>query len=204
MTNSCPQCGYTNPNNATRCAQCNSPLTQTCAQCRFENPGSFKFCGNCGAKLQAAPARVTLETRGHSVAPVPDALAQKISTLGKQLEGERRNVTVLFSDISGFTTIAEKLDPEQVYELIDTTLKAFTDEIYRYEGTIDKVLGDGVMALFGAPIAHEDAIGERPARVDGDAHVSVRCRIFSPMHRGATRTTATRCRAILQNRVHRA
>jgi class 3 adenylate cyclase/tetratricopeptide (TPR) repeat protein len=156
MTNSCPQCGYANPNDATRCAQCDSPLTQTCAQCGFENPGSFKFCGNCGTKLQAAPARVTLETRGHSVAPVPDALAQKISTLGKQLEGERRNVTVLFSDISGFTTIAEKLDPEQVYELIDTTLQAFTDEIYRYEGTIDKVLGDGVMALFGAPIAHED------------------------------------------------
>jgi len=87
---------------------------------------------------------------------MPDALAQKISSVGKQIEGERRNVTVLFSDISGFTAIAEKLDPEHVYEFIDSTLKAFTEEIYKHEGTIDKVMGDGVMALFGAPIAHED------------------------------------------------
>lgn len=87
---------------------------------------------------------------------MPDALAQKISSVGKQIEGERRNVTVLFSDISGFTAISEKLDPEQVYEFIDNTLKAFTEEIYKHEGTIDKVMGDGIMALFGAPIAHED------------------------------------------------
>jgi class 3 adenylate cyclase len=87
---------------------------------------------------------------------MPDALAQKISSVGKQIEGERRNVTVLFSDITGFTAIAEKFDPEQVYEFIDNTLKAFTEEIYKHEGTIDKVMGDGIMALFGAPIAHED------------------------------------------------
>jgi class 3 adenylate cyclase/predicted ATPase len=87
---------------------------------------------------------------------MPARLAQKISTLGKQIEGERRNVTVLFADISGFTAIAEKLDPEHVYNFINQTLQAFIDQVYQHEGTIDKVMGDGVMALFGAPIAHED------------------------------------------------
>jgi class 3 adenylate cyclase/tetratricopeptide (TPR) repeat protein len=87
---------------------------------------------------------------------MPAVLAEKITGARKQIEGERRTVTVLFSDISGYTGIAEKLDPEQVYEFIDSTLKAFADEIYRHEGTIDKLMGDGLMALFGAPIAHED------------------------------------------------
>jgi class 3 adenylate cyclase/tetratricopeptide (TPR) repeat protein len=88
--------------------------------------------------------------------PIPVLLAEKITNAGKQIEGERRTVTVLFSDISGYTAISEKLDPEQVYDIIDGTLKAFSDEIYKHEGTIDKLMGDGMMALFGAPIAHED------------------------------------------------
>ena len=157
MTNRCPKCGYANPLGVNVCAQCAAPLAQICSTCGFENPANFKFCGNCGAKLGPAPARVSApDSRAHIAAPIPDALAQKISSVGKQIEGERRNVTVLFSDISGFTAIAEKLDPEQVYDFIDATLKAFTGEIYKHEGTIDKVLGDGIMALFGAPIAHED------------------------------------------------
>ncbi|MBI5301894.1 MAG: tetratricopeptide repeat protein [Chloroflexi bacterium] len=87
---------------------------------------------------------------------MPVSLAEKIARVGKQVEGERRNVTVLFADLSGYTSISERLDPEQVYELIDSTLRAFTEEIYKHEGTLDKVMGDGLMALFGAPIAHED------------------------------------------------
>ncbi|MEW5719956.1 MAG: adenylate/guanylate cyclase domain-containing protein, partial [Chloroflexota bacterium] len=157
MTNRCPKCGYANPPTVNVCGQCAAPLVPVCPQCGFENPANFKFCGNCGAKLDAAPARgAPADSRAHTAAPIPDALAQKISSVGKQIEGERRNVTVLFSDITGFTAIAEKLDPEQVYDFIDGTLKAFTAEIYKHEGTIDKVLGDGIMALFGAPIAHED------------------------------------------------
>ncbi len=157
MPNRCPKCGHDNPPGVNVCGQCATPLAPICPHCGFENPANFKFCGNCGGKLDAAPARVSPpEPRTHTAAPIPAALAQKISSVGKQIEGERRNVTVLFSDISGFTTIAEKLDPEQVYDFIDGTLKAFTAEIYKHEGTLDKVLGDGIMALFGAPIAHED------------------------------------------------
>lgn len=146
---SCFKCGHANAIGASVCEQCALPLTRVCPHCDFVNPANFKFCGNCGVRFGGGSRAAVTQT-------MPDTLAQKISTLGKQIEGERRTVTVLFSDISGYTALAEKLDPEQVYDLIDRTLKAFTDEIYAHEGTIDKVMGDGVMALFGAPIAHED------------------------------------------------
>ena len=157
MANRCPKCGYENPGGVNVCGQCAAPLVRACHACGFENPGNFKYCGNCGTSLDAAPAHTfPAESRLRAPAPIPAPLAEKITNAGKQIEGERRTVTVLFSDISGYTAISEKLDPEQVYDIIDSTLKAFSDEIYKHEGTIDKVIGDGMMALFGAPIAHED------------------------------------------------
>jgi class 3 adenylate cyclase/Tfp pilus assembly protein PilF len=157
MANRCPKCGYENVGGVNVCGQCAAPLVRACPACDFENPGNFKFCGNCGTGLDAAPAHApSTESRPRAPAPIPAQLAEKITSAGKQIEGERRTVTALFSDISGYTAISEKLDPEQVYDIIDSTLKAFSDEIYKHEGTIDKVLGDGMMALFGAPIAHED------------------------------------------------
>ncbi|MCL4487864.1 MAG: tetratricopeptide repeat protein [Chloroflexi bacterium] len=158
MSKRCPKCGYSNPDGVDVCAHCAAPLERTCHSCGFENPPNFKFCGNCGASLQTpAPVRATSEeTRQRLQSSIPAELAEKISRVGKQIEGQRRTVTVLFADISGFTAIAEKLDPEEVYNLIDGTLRAFTLEIFKREGTLDKFLGDGVMALFGAPVAHED------------------------------------------------
>ncbi len=152
----CPKCGFENPRGVNVCGRCAAPLARACQNCGFENPGNFRFCGNCGASLDAATRAPGSEGRARAAAPIPAPLAEKITHAGKQIEGERRTVTVLFSDISGFTTIAEKLDPEQVYDLVDTTLKAFTAQVYQHEGTLDKVMGDGLMALFGAPIAHED------------------------------------------------
>ena len=87
---------------------------------------------------------------------MPGPLVDKILDASKHIEGERRTVTVLFSDVVGFTTISEKLDPETVFNIIDSTVAAFRDEIYVHEGTLDKFMGDGVMALFGAPVMHED------------------------------------------------
>ena len=157
MKDRCPKCGYENPGGVNVCGQCAAPLVRACHACGFENPGNFKFCGNCGASLDAASARAAAgESRLRAPAPIPALLAEKITSAGKQIEGERRTVTVLFSDLSGYTTISERLDPEQVYDIIDSTLKAFANEIYKHEGTIDKVMGDGMVALFGAPIAHED------------------------------------------------
>ncbi len=152
----CPKCGFENPSGVNVCGRCAAPLARACQICGFENPGNFKFCGNCGTRLDGTARAPGSESRARAAAPIPAPLAEKITHAGKQIEGERRTVTVLFSDISGFTAISEKLDPEQVYDLIDTTLKAFTAQVYQHEGTLDKVMGDGLMALFGAPIAHED------------------------------------------------
>ncbi len=150
----CPHCNSPNPIGADVCVQCATPLIRRCPHCRFENPGNFRFCGNCGTRLVSSAT--AQDPRASLTSHIPELLARKISEIGKQIEGERRNVTVLFADISGFTAIAEKLDPEHVYNFINQTLKPFIDQIYQHEGMIDKVMGDGVMALFGAPIAHED------------------------------------------------
>jgi class 3 adenylate cyclase len=86
----------------------------------------------------------------------PKHLAEKILTSKGAIEGERKIVTVMFSDVSGFTAISEKLDPEDVHAIMDRAFEVILGAVHRYEGTINQFLGDGVMALFGAPIAHED------------------------------------------------
>ena len=140
------------------CANCATPLVNLCPNCGFENPRGFKFCGNCGTNLLTA----TMTRLGDSGQLrklrgfIPGQLVDKILTASKQIEGERRTVTVLFSDVVGFTTISEKLDPEAVYNIIDESVAAFREAIYAHEGTLDKFMGDGVMALFGAPVMHED------------------------------------------------
>ncbi len=154
----CSKCGYDNPSAVPVCVACAAPLANLCPHCGFENPKGFKFCGNCGANLLTAAllSGSDEETVRRLQGYIPNHLVEKILRVGKQIEGERRTVTVLFSDIVGFTSISERLDPEQVYALIDTCVAAFRDEIYKHEGTLDKFMGDGVMALFGAPVAHED------------------------------------------------
>jgi class 3 adenylate cyclase len=87
----------------------------------------------------------------------PPYLAEKILISRSALEGERKQVTVLFADVVGFTTLAEQLDPEIVHDLINRCFEGITAEVHRFEGTINQYTGDGVMALFGAPIAHEDS-----------------------------------------------
>ena len=86
----------------------------------------------------------------------PKHLAEKILTTGSALAGERKQVTVLFVDVSGFTSLSERLDPEEVHRLMSRAFDLMLAEVHRYEGTVNQFLGDGIMALFGAPIAHED------------------------------------------------
>lgn len=154
----CPQCGHDNPSGIAVCANCATPLVNLCPHCGFENPRGFKFCGNCGTNLlTAALARPTNSEQLRRVRGfIPTHLVDKILNASKQIEGERRTVTVLFSDVVGFTSMSEKLDPETVYAIIDESVALFREEIYTHEGTLDKFMGDGVMALFGAPVAHED------------------------------------------------
>src|SRR5690349_14249017 len=154
MAITCRQCGHQNSSNMRVCAQCAGPLTNLCPSCGFENPPGFKFCGSCGASLVATtlPQDQRAATLKRLQAHIPSDLVDKILRVGQQFEGERRNVTILFTDVVGFTTLSEKLDPEQVFTIIEQVQQAFLAEIYTHEGWFDKFLGDGLMAIFGAPV----------------------------------------------------
>jgi class 3 adenylate cyclase/tetratricopeptide (TPR) repeat protein len=126
-----------------------------CPQCGTENLPDDKFCGECGnslAELKEAPAIDYSKPQSYT----PKFLANKILTTRSSIEGESKLVTVLFADVANYTAISEKLDPEEVHQIMDGCFKILMDEIHKYEGTINQFTGDGVMALFGAPVAHED------------------------------------------------
>jgi predicted ATPase/class 3 adenylate cyclase len=130
-----------------------------CSRCGFNNPPDMRFCGNCGARLADG-------FKSHEVAP--DSMSVKIGAMmgvdllerfkkaGLEASGQHRNVTVLFVDLSDYTHLSQKIDPETLYEVIQQFIEALANDVYRYEGMIDKFTGDGLMALFGAPIAHEN------------------------------------------------
>src|SRR5438093_6038671 len=162
----CPRCQFDNPPTMLFCVECGARLERRCPACGAEAQPTFKFCGQCGAALGtpvpvSAPAPLAqAQVYRHQEAKLqsytPRHLAEKILTTRSALEGERRQVTVLFADVANFTTLAEKLDPEVVHEIIEHCFECITAEVHRFEGTINQYTGDGVMALFGAPIAHED------------------------------------------------
>jgi adenylate cyclase len=141
-TPSCPRCGAENPAGARFCMACGSELARTCPACEAAVPSSARFCTSCGTPLEAPAA-----------APAPST---EPSPAGPVHEEERRVVTVLFADISGYTSVAEQLDHETVKALLDRCLGRFAAEVESFEGRVDKYIGDNVMAVFGAPVAHED------------------------------------------------
>src|SRR4030095_653091 len=139
------------------------------------------------------PISVPAETPGRTpLTYTPSYLAEKILTSRSALEGERKQVTVLFVDVSGFTSLSERLDPEEVHSLMNRAFKFMLAEVHRYEGTVNQFLGDGIMALFGAPIAHEDhaqravhaALGIRQALEGYQAELQRRQRISFQMRQG--------------------
>src|SRR5438105_3283001 len=150
---SCPQCAFESPAGMRFCGRCGAALAARCPHCGAEAPPDFRFCGHCGKGLQETPAPAAPERPVYT----PKHLADKILKSRSALEGERRQVTVLFADLAGFTSLAEKLDPEEVHRSINGCFERITAEVHRFEGTINQYTGDGVMALFGAPIAHEDS-----------------------------------------------
>src|SRR6056297_1940205 len=149
----CPKCQFDNPDGAKFCNECGSKLMFMCPVCSKINPPGSKFCNECGHNLQAS-GKVTDYSRPESY--TPKFLADKILTDRSAIEGERKLVTVLFADVADYTSLSEKLDPEEVHQIMDGCFKILMDEIHKYEGTINQFTGDGVMALFGAPVAHED------------------------------------------------
>jgi class 3 adenylate cyclase len=150
----CPQCGHDNPDGVKFCGECGARVEGFCPNCGTSNPPTNKFCHQCGQALAPLPTPAARFTSPQSYTPAH--LAEKILTSRTALAGERKQVTVLFADVSGFTSIAERLDPEEVHQLMNRAFELVLDKVHRYEGTINQFLGDGIMALFGAPIAHED------------------------------------------------
>ena len=151
----CPKCQFENRADAQFCLECGQRLEVACLQCGKKLPPLAKFCDGCGQDLRGqgpAPPIDYAKPKSYT----PQFLADKILTTRSSIEGERKLVTVLFADVANFTPMAEKLDPEEVHQIMDGCFRILMDEIHRYEGTINQFTGDGIMALFGAPVAHED------------------------------------------------
>ncbi len=157
----CASCGFENLAGASFCGECGASLATTvaCPGCGAENPSAHKFCNACGRPLNASPsiagARAAPSVRGPGAA-TPEHLAEKIRDARSNLGGERKQVTVLFADVTGSMDLAERTDPELWRNIMDRFFTILCDGVHRFEGTVDKFTGDGIMALFGAPIAHED------------------------------------------------
>jgi class 3 adenylate cyclase len=149
----CPRCQHENPAGQKFCGECGARLAGVCASCGASNSPGQKFCGECGAALsQGAVAGKFSSARTYT----PKHLAEKILTSKSALEGERKQVTVLFADLKGSMELLADRDPEEARKILDPVLELMMEAVHRYEGTVNQVMGDGIMALFGAPVAHED------------------------------------------------
>ncbi len=149
----CPRCQHENPSAVKFCGECGARLELVCPSCRASNPPTNKFCNECGAPLaQAVTTTKFISPESYT----PKHLAEKILTSKGALEGERKQVTVLFADMKGSMELLADRDPEEARKILDPVLEHMMEAVHRYEGTVNQVMGDGIMALFGAPLAHED------------------------------------------------
>jgi hypothetical protein len=157
----CAQCQRENPSQAKFCRGCGHRFAPRCGECGTELALDDGFCMECGTPVTApapqpaptpqAPSRFT-SPESHT----PQHLAERIIASRGALEGERKQVTVLFADLKGSMELLADRDPEEARRLLDPVLERMMEAVHRYEGTVNQVMGDGIMALFGAPLAHED------------------------------------------------
>ncbi|MGD2272792.1 MAG: adenylate/guanylate cyclase domain-containing protein, partial [Desulfobacterales bacterium] len=158
----CPKCQAENPEGANFCVECGGKLERICPDCGSGNAPSYKFCNKCGHNLrkpiEAAPKDLSFDEKLTKIQRyLPKGLTEKILSQKDRIEGERKQVTVMFCDMEGFTHLAEKLGPEEAYAVMDQVYEILIHKVHDYEGTVNEFTGDGIMALFGAPIALEDA-----------------------------------------------
>jgi len=159
----CHACNHDNRDTAKFCEGCGVPLARHCNRCKTPLRPAAKFCDECGQPASAAAsdpnAAITRTDQSLSRTPVtytPKHLADRILQSRSALEGERKQVTVLFADVKGSMELAEQLDPEEWHSILERFFAILTEGVHRFEGTVNQYTGDGIMALFGAPIAHED------------------------------------------------
>lgn len=162
----CPSCEAESPAGAAFCMSCGTRLPAACANCGTELPEAAAFCMSCGTKVEGAPPAAGAAASAPVAEPAGDRLRRFIpvellsklesATQGGELVSERRRVTMLFCDVQGSTTAAERLDPEEWAEVMNGAFEHLIAPVYRYEGTLARLMGDAVLAFFGAPISHED------------------------------------------------
>ena len=149
----CTACHRDNPAGMKFCGECGARLAIGCPSCGAVSAPTQKFCGECGTRLM--PGAMP----GKPSAPdtyTPAHLAEKILKSKGALEGERKQVTVLFADMTASMELMAARDPEEARKILDPVLERMMEAVHRYEGTVNQVMGDGIMALFGAPLANED------------------------------------------------
>jgi class 3 adenylate cyclase/predicted enzyme related to lactoylglutathione lyase len=175
----CPNCSFENAVDAKFCENCGQPFERVCPNCGKPVSANARFCKNCGFNLagaaaQAQPTPVTQSANLDALRKTaPLSVSQKILAERERTEGERKLVTALFTDIVGSTSLAEAMDPEDWREIVSGAHQRVSQAVYRYEGTIAQLLGDGVLAFFGAPLAHEDD-AERAIRASLDILASIK------------------------------
>src|SRR5262249_18323658 len=145
----CSKCGTESTSCRKFCPECGSPLSNRCTKCGADNSPKTKFCEDCGSALAVASAASTKESNDDPIRVAEAPAAQDI-------EGERKTVTTLFADIKGSMDLIEDLDPEEARAIVDPALKLMIDAVHHYDGYVAQSTGDGIFALFGAPVAHED------------------------------------------------
>ena len=158
----CPKCQFENPDTKKFCGECGAKLEKVCPNCRESNPPQYKFCGECGHNLtvpsEPTPKDLSFDEKIDKIQRyLPKGLTEKILSQRNKIEGERKQVTVMFCDMEGFTSFVEELGPEESYSIMDKVYEILIYKVHDYGGTVNELTGDGIMALFGAPIALEDA-----------------------------------------------
>ncbi|UCE56366.1 MAG: zinc ribbon domain-containing protein, partial [Desulfobacterales bacterium] len=151
----CPKCQFENPQDVKFCVHCGNKLETICAKCGSSNSLAFNFCGECGYDLRKSTEPVFREANEHKTQVSKPSPEETIPTPSPP-ESERKHVTVLFSDLSGYTIMSEKLDPEEVKEITSQIFGEISKIVNNYDGFIEKYAGDAVLAIFGVPKAHED------------------------------------------------
>jgi class 3 adenylate cyclase/tetratricopeptide (TPR) repeat protein len=150
----CPRCQHDTPASSRFCTECGARLTLSCGGCGAELAEGVRFCGQCGRPVDGKPTGPARFASPETY--TPRHLAERILTSKSAIEGERKQVTVLFADLQGSLELLADRDPEEARKILDPVLEYMMEAVHQYEGTVNQVMGDGIMALFGAPLAHED------------------------------------------------
>ena len=158
----CQKCQFENPEDAKFCNGCGHKLELACPECGKVNPPGSRFCNGCGHNLASPSESISKDLSFDEKIDkiqryLPKGLTEKILAQRGKIEGERKQVTVMFCDMEGFTRLTERLGPEEAYSIMDQVYEILIHKVHDYEGTVNEMTGDGIMALFGAPIALEDA-----------------------------------------------